>query len=150
MKKATLAFLLLVALLLPLSACQKEAPPVPGGETGEEDGSSWRTWRGYSPDFPLTEGLTVCFSPGDDGSFIGIYDCANGDRMGSLIFPEGYSTADMAADTDPTSPYTVEEGAVTVTLKDGSALTYLYAPAEGVYWPEDVTGGFQLQELPAP
>ena len=56
-------------------------------QPADEDGTlgaDWRTWRSYTADFSIQEGVTVCLSVLDDGSGYAVYDSLSGERVGTL------------------------------------------------------------------
>lgn len=56
-----------------------------GGIDGESTGADWRTWRSYSEDYVIGDGISVCLAGFEDRSGYAVYDSKNGDRVGSLV-----------------------------------------------------------------
>ncbi len=113
-----------------------EEEPDVDGVIGDEVGDDWRTWRSYSEDYMINDGLTVCVSLLDDLKGYAVYNSSNGDRIGTII---NTSDSDLeswevkAEDTDGDG--TNELGMV---LADGERLWFRYTGEE---WSEDNTAG---------
>ena len=102
-----------------------------------ESGSDWRTWRSYSDDYTVTDGLTVCVSLFDDGTGYAVYDSADGQRIASLVNDSGTDMEQWkisAADTDGDG---VNE--IGIVLTNGETLWFGYKAGE--IWSEDNTSG---------
>ncbi len=173
--KKTIVFLLVSVLCLGLIACgaatEETVPPVSTQKpsqpvtteaptqstqpattetptetaTSELVGGDWRTWRSYTPDIEICDDLTVCLSRLDDDTGYGVFDCSNGERIGSLLIPEGvtgfFDQGPFSADFDGDG--NVDIGIAT----EQRAVWFSFDAAMMGSWPEDL-GAFRELELP--
>ena len=148
MKKALI--MLLITTLMALFTCcggpGKEKAETPGSG-GEITGSSWRSLRSYSRDLSVTEDLTVCLSPLDEGRGFGVYEAGTGGRMGSLLLPEGNRIPEEDILCEDRDKDRVCE--IGISLSDGTTVWYGYDRASEAVWPEDPQGPFFLIPDPA-
>ncbi|MCR4725464.1 MAG: hypothetical protein K5772_08535 [Clostridia bacterium] len=139
-----IGLILLISVLLlvnstsnsePNPAVDPGAPSQESGEVGDEDGegADWRTWRSYTEDFELKEGVTVCLSALDDGNGYAAYDSSNGDRIGTLK-AKGIDGQEEILCEDQDDDGVKELGIV----KSGETLWFRYT---GEAWVEGVGGG---------
>lgn len=165
--KKIIVFLLIFALCLGLIACgtatneptapantrtpaQPAATDAPTETQTEIDqpeivGDDWRTWRSYTPDVEICDALTVCLSRLDDDTGYAVYDCSNGERIGTLCIPEGvtgfYDAEPFSADYDG-------DGYVDIGIStEDRAVWYCFDPTMMGSWPE-AEGAFRELELP--
>jgi hypothetical protein len=124
-----------LVIVLVLASCDIISPPVPG-----ED---WRTWRAYSKDYVIDDDLTVVFAALDEKNGYAVYDTANGERIASLLFPDGQSYEDvdynnfrvLDCDNDGNND-------IGIVVEDRTVFWYNYLPDLLGTWPEDVEGCF--------
>lgn len=150
--------ILLLSMTLPLLLTCCGAPAEEKGEDpdsgGEITGNSWRTQRSCSIDLPLTEDLTVCLSPLDDGGGFGVYDAGSGDRTGTLFLPEGaafFPEGDILCE-DRDGDGTCEIG---IPLEGGALVWYGYDSAPKAAGSESPESPFYMiqdppEEKPSP
>lgn len=139
---AAAGIILAAAVFLLLGGIASDVPEAESTDGQTVVGGDWRTWRGYSADYVITDELTVCLSELDNGSGYGVYDCADGGRIASLLAPDG---TEGFFDRDVVSADRDGDGSndLGVELADGSVLWYCF-DAEGLgTWPDDTDGCFK-------
>lgn len=165
--KRRIAILLLICLCLGLAACSTKDELVPAASTEPAPaastepaqttaaaptesalvGDDWRTQRSYTEDIPICDTLTVCLSRLDDDSGYGVYDCMTGERIGTLLVPEGETGF---FDSEPM--YTDYDGDDSVDIgivpDSGMVQWYGYNPSLLGTWPEDPAGAFRQIVMP--
>ncbi len=131
-----LACVLFFTLFFGLTGCGR------GGQ--EPIGGDWRVQRGYSEDYALSDSLTVCFAPLDEGDGWGVYDASDGARIGSLMFT-GTENRSNDIGTVQVSDHN-GDGVNDIGLEAGgeNLLWFGYDPEAIGSWPEDTSGGFYL------
>ena len=162
--KKTISLLLIVFLCLGLGACGGSGrmepaepvdpvgpsdPAVPdepeelAGDYEDATGGDWRVWRWYSDDMELGEGLTVCLSMLDEGTGYGVYDSADGERIGTLTAPAdaiGFYTGEICCGNRDGEGY-LDIG---IVLENGRSWWYGLNASGLSAWPADPSGGFML------
>ncbi len=106
-------------------------------EAGDIVGGDWQTWRSYSDEYVITDGLTVRLSLFDDGTGYAVYDSADGSRIASLV-----NDTETAVDQWNITSGDIDGDGINelgTGLTDGSTLWYKYI--EGETWSENNING---------
>lgn len=163
--KKALSLLLALSLCVAMAACgadntpaQTQAPPATTelptqpAQTqpapSEITGGNWRTQRSYLGDYQICDVLSVCLSRCDDDSGYAVYNSANGERMGTLLVPEGetgfFEDKPFIDDFDG-------DGYMDIGVSTDSGMAYWYGfdPAMDGSWPDDPCGAFRRLAMPS-
>lgn len=127
----------------PLAPIEVEVP------SGPLPGEDWRTWRSYSDEYAVGDGLTVVFSLLDNSGGFAVYSADNGERIATLIYPDGFTASweDEFYVEDYDDDYLYD---IVSILPDGTELWFLYWPNGLGSWPDDPEGCFYLYDTIAP
>lgn len=123
--------------------------PLPHPSSEPVPGEDWRTWRSYSDDYVISDDLTVTFSLFDEADGFAVYSAWDGERIASLIYPEGMSASweDMFWVEDYDGDGLNDIG---LFLEDGTELWFLFWPDRMGSWPDDPEGCFVLYDIVYP
>jgi hypothetical protein len=142
-------FIIQAAALIALAACGggtsggSTPPPESAVPGGGSVGGDWRTWRGYTSDYIISDELTVTFSGQTDEDFYCVYDAAGGNRIGTLLFEDGHLVEDAQSEDFLISDADGDgDNDVGVTLKDGAVMWFAYDPENLGTWPDNISGCF--------
>ena len=145
-----IGLILTVSTLLLLNGIVSDVPeettPDPGIEEPEDDditGDDWRTWRGYSADYTITDKWSICFSTLDDSNGYGVYSAAGGARIGSILFDDGEQPAPADNWISVLEDYN-GDGAndLGIELADGTLAWFIFDENLVDAWPEPTCGCF--------